>query len=64
MKEQKYLIDTTGINIELIKKLGILENNIYTSNICTKCNNNIYHSYRSDKELAGRNIALIAMKKI
>lgn len=60
--EQKYNIDTVGINVEVIKKLGIEEKNIYTSNICTKCNNNIFHSHRGDKETDGRNIAFIMMK--
>lgn len=60
--KQKYLIDTIGINVNLIEKFGILGNNITTSNICTKCNNNLYHSHREDKDLDGRNIALIAMK--
>ena len=59
---QKYLIDTIGINISLIKKIGILDSNITISNICTKCNNSLYHSHRADKDIDGRNISLIAMK--
>ena len=60
--KQKYLIDTIGINANIIKKIGILPNNITTSNICTKCNNNLYHSHRADKDTDGRNICLIAMR--
>ncbi|MBR3161552.1 MAG: peptidoglycan editing factor PgeF [Bacilli bacterium] len=60
--KQKYLIDTIGINVNIIEKMGILPNNITTSNICTKCNNNLYHSHRADKNINGRNICLIAMR--
>ena len=42
--------------------MGVLDKNINTSNICTKCNNNLYHSHRADKDIDGRNIALIAIK--
>lgn len=59
---QKYYIDTVLINKKELLKLGINKNNIHTSNECTKCNNNIYHSYRKEKENSGRNIAFIAMK--
>lgn len=60
--KQKYYIDTIGINIELLKNIGILENNIYKSNICTMCSGDIFHSHRKNKELDGRNIILIALK--
>lgn len=63
--ENKYYIDTVKINIEVMKRLGIDEKNIFCSNICTKCNSNIYHSYResnSKGETSGRNIALICLK--
>jgi len=61
-KKQKYMIDTVSINIELIKKIGILEKNIFTSKLCTKCNSDIFYSHRADKSNDGRNIALIAIK--
>ena len=60
--KQKYFIDTVGINTELLKKMGLLDNNIIISNICTKCNNDIYYSHRANKNIDGRNIALIAIK--
>lgn len=61
-KRQKYFIDMTSINIEILKKSGILEKNIYNSNICTKCMNDKFHSHRGDKILDGRNIAFIVLK--
>lgn len=61
--KQKYFIDTVKINIEEMLKLGIQKNNIFTDNICTKCESNKYHSYRVDKEYAGRNCCLVALRK-
>lgn len=60
--KQKYLIDTIGININIIETIGILPDNITTSDICTKCNNNLYHSHRADSDTDGRNILLISMR--
>ena len=60
--KQKYLIDTIGININIIEAIGILPENITTSDICTKCNNNLYHSHRADSDTDGRNILLISMR--
>ncbi len=61
--KQKYTIDTVLINICLLKKLGLKEENIIDSNICTVCNKNNFHSYRAEKENSGRNAAIISIKK-
>lgn len=60
--KQKYYIDTVSINIEIMKKLGMLEQNIFSSNICTKCNKEHFHSHRGEPNIDGRNIAFIALK--
>lgn len=59
---QKYYIDTVEINKRELINLGILEENIYLSNVCTKCSSNIYYSYRVDGQDSGRNVTLISMK--
>lgn len=59
-KENKYYIDLQSIIKDNLKTLGI--NNIIDTNICTYCNNKIYHSYRynhTDK----RNILLVMIKE-
>lgn len=58
----KYHINTIKINIDIMLELGINRKNIFCSNICTKCNNDKYHSYRNDGINSGRNIALICLK--
>lgn len=59
--KQKYYIDTVDLNKRVLINLGLKENNIILSNICSKCNSNIIHSHRGDGIDSGRNIALICM---
>lgn len=60
-EEQKYYIDTVEINKKVLMNLGIKEENISSSDICSVCNDEI-HSYRKDKPNDGRNVTLICMK--
>ena len=60
-KTKKYYIDTVGINKAVLVKEGIKQENIITSNICTKCNSDKIHSYRADGKNAGRNLSIIMM---
>lgn len=59
---QKYFIDTTWIIRKMLEEVGILSKNIIESNICTVCNKEQMHSYRTEKENAGRNTAIIGLK--
>lgn len=61
--EQKYVIDTTRINQNMMKEAGLLEENIIDSGICTVCNEGYMHSYRVAKEKAGRNTAILGLRK-
>ena len=56
---QKFYIDTVGINRAILMKEGVKAENIITSNICTKCNSDKIHSYRADGKNAGRNLSII-----
>lgn len=58
--KQKYYIDTVEINKRVLLNLGLKEENIYLSNLCSKCNNFI-HSHRADGIDSGRNVAIICM---
>ena len=60
--KQKYYIDTVLANINMMKELGLKEENIIDSGICTVCNCDKMHSYRVDNEKSGRNTALIAIR--
>ena len=60
--KQKYYIDTIGINKRELINLGILEENIYLSNVCTKCSSDTYYSYRVQGQDSGRNVTLVCIK--
>ena len=60
--KDKYYIDTAKINKQILLNIGLKEENIIDSNICTVCNSDICHSYRAEKELSGRAVTLIYLK--
>lgn len=60
--KKKYFIDTIGINVKILKELGVKEENIHLSEIDSLKNKDIIHSHRGDGLNSGRNIAMIAMK--
>ena len=58
---KKYNVDTILVNKIILKEVGLQEDNIIDSKICTVCNSDLFHSYRVDKEQSGRNGAFIGM---
>ena len=46
----------------MLKECGLKEENIIDSGICTVCNNDLLHSYRTEKDKAGRNAAIMELK--
>ena len=62
-KGVKYYIDTIGINREYLISLGLLDENIFNTDLCTLKNSDFLHSYRKDKDKSGRNLALICKKR-
>jgi len=63
IKDEKWHIDTVLINKVLLKRLGLTEENIIDSGICSVCNKEIIHSYRAHGEISGRETAIIGLKK-
>ena len=61
--KQKYNIDTVLINKETMLQMGLKEENIIDCGLCTVCNSDKFHSYRIEKELAGRNTGIICIKE-
>ena len=47
-EENKFYIDTVGINNCLLVQKGIKKENIYDSGICSMCHDDMIHSYRSE----------------
>ena len=59
---QKYNIDNILINKFILQEVGILGKNIYDSNICSVCNNELIHSRRADGEDYGLATTIVLMK--
>lgn len=59
--KDKWNIDTILINKIILKNLGIVDENIIDSNICSVCNCNQIHSYRAEKEGYKLNTAVIKL---
>ena len=62
IEKNKWNIDTVKINILILKKIGLKEENIIDSGICSCCESDLIHSYRTEKEGYGLHTALIEIK--
>ncbi len=61
-KDLKWNIDTIGININLLIDMGVKQNNIIDSKLCSVCNSDKIHSYRVEKIEYMLNTAIIKIK--
>ena len=60
-RDGKWYIDTILINKILLKNIGILEENIEDSEICSVCNKEKIHSFRAEGENYGLATAIISI---
>lgn len=58
---EKWNIDTVLINKIMLQKLGLKQENIIDSGICSVCNSDMIHSYRVEKKGYDLNTAIIEM---
>ena len=61
-KEGKFKIDLQGIIEKTLTSVGVLPENIENSNICTKCNPDLFYSHRNMGAERGSLAGLIALK--
>ena len=54
-------LDLAAANYQQLRKAGVLDRNIEVLQHCTFCKAEQFHSYRRDKDQAGRMISLIAV---
>jgi YfiH family protein len=57
-------LDLATMNARQLEAAGVLAQNISTSRVCTKCNAKDYHSFRRDREAAGRMISWIRIHRL
>ena len=62
-KGDKYMLDLVYINKHSLLSIGVKDDNIYLSGICTSCSSDKFFSYRKEQGCSGRFLTLIGMKK-
>ena len=62
-KRDKYLLDISGINYQILLDFGIPQNQIQKSELCSYEFSTLLHSYRRDGNLSGRSLGVIAIKE-
>jgi polyphenol oxidase len=55
-------IDLAGANRRQLEEAGVTPGRIYASNLCTMCRPEEFHSFRRDKEAAGRMHSFIGIR--
>lgn len=63
-REAKYYLDLVTENRRQLEKAGIREENIFEDSRCTFCHSDHLHSYRRDKEKAGRMVSWIRIRNV
>lgn len=62
-REDHTLVDLWQANRLVLEECGVAENHIFTSKVCTFCNNKDYYSHRYTNGMRGSLIAAIAMEE-
>jgi polyphenol oxidase len=60
-KNEKYLLDVSGINYKILLDFGISKNQIQKSGLCTYEYERLLHSYRRDGNNSGRSLGVIGI---
>ena len=59
---RRRMLDLIGINMQQLLNCGVKKERIFTTDSCTVCNKELFHSYRREKEKAGRMIGFLGQK--
>lgn len=54
-------VDLVAFTIDVLRARGFLSDRIFDSELCTRCEDSIFHSYRRDHKSGGRNLQVVAM---
>jgi YfiH family protein len=54
-------VDLIRFTVDILRQRGFSDERISDSELCTRCDGSIFHSYRRDKEARGRNLQIAAM---
>ena len=53
-------LDVAGLTRSLLIELGVADDHIHDSGLCTRCDGSLFHSYRRGGKNSGRNLAIVA----
>jgi YfiH family protein len=53
-------VDLVAFTIDILRDRGFDPGRIFDSELCTRCDGSIFHSYRRDAAASGRNLAVVA----
>ena len=56
------MLDLICVNRKQLLNCGVKEERIFATNVCTFCDKELFHSYRREKENAGRMIGFLGLK--
>lgn len=56
-------VDVVSLTADLLRSRGFAEANIVDSELCTRCEGSIFHSFRRDGKGGGRNLAIVARRE-
>jgi YfiH family protein len=57
---EKPHVDLPAFTRDVLLSRGIPPDRVFDSELCTRCEGSIFHSYRRDKEARGRNLTIVA----
>ncbi|MFC1754174.1 peptidoglycan editing factor PgeF [Thermoproteota archaeon] len=60
-KKGKLFLDMIELNSLQLREVGVLEDNIFDSELCTNCEKDTFFSYRREKDKSGRQMSLIVI---
>jgi len=55
-------LDLASLNADQLAESGVARDQIYTANLCTRCRAEEFHSFRRDKEAAGRLYSFVGLR--
>lgn len=61
-RDGRFFLDLAGQNRDELLGLGVKEQNIFDSNICTFCRSDEFFSFRKDSDACGRSMSVIMLK--
>ena len=62
-RDGKVTLDLICVNLKQLVSCGVIEDKIFATKSCTCCDKKLFHSYRRERENAGRMIAFLGLKR-